>query len=420
MRKIGILLVMVLICAGLTAQNSKITTGVLSIQDRDYEAAIEQLSIGLSDLSILKEKNIPKGYINLAIAYQNASTAEATRDKYPDGLLAAYDAYKKAYEHKGVADKTTLKAMENTTLFLKNAIYNEAATAYNDGSNGTDEIANKEKFIKASKLFKAACELDKGDYNARVMQGYSNLMLKDTTSALASLKEAITMYQNLETKPETPDANIGSAFIQSSLLNMYQGNVREALDLVSMGKKIYAGETEGEKKTTENLDRVALAIYSQNPSLFQEARKSFEDAIKANPEDVEIKMAYAGLLSQREEKEDKDYSLTLYKQILETDAANYQANANVGVFFINEAAALSTQMMSDNTSEEQVAALEKGIVDNLRSAYPYILKAHEARPDFLEWVNQLVNITSYVPEHMAEMKKWTDLQRELVAKGSKN
>lgn len=420
MRKIGILLVMVLMCAGLTAQNSKITTGVLSVQDRDFEAAIEQLSTGLSDVTALKEKNIPKGYINLAVAYQNVAVAEGTKEKYPDGLMMAYDAYKKAVENQGYADNTTNKLIENSGLLLKNAIYNEAATAYNDGSNATDENVQTVAFSKASTHFKAACEMDKEDYNARVMMGYSNLMLKDTTSALASLDEAISMYSKLDPKPETPDANIGSAFIQGSLLNMYQNNVRKALDMVAAGKKLYGGETEAEKKVAENLDRVALAIYSQNPSLFKEARVEFEKAIKANPEDVEVKLAYAGLLSQREDQEDKDYSLTLYRSILETDADNYQANANVGVFYINEAAANSTKMMSDNTSEEEVAALEKGIIESLRNAYPYIKKAHEAKPDFLEWVNQLVNITSYVPEYLGELTTWTTLQKELVAKGSKN
>jgi tetratricopeptide (TPR) repeat protein len=262
--------------------------------------------------------------------------------------------------------------------------------------------------------------MDKADYNARVMMGYSNLMLKDTTTAVASLKEAINMYKNLDPAPEKPDANIGSAFIQGSLLNMYQGNVREALDLVAIGKDIFKGEDEAEKKVADNLDRVALAIYSQNPDLFTEARKEFEKAIEADPSDVEVKLAYAGLLAQREEQEDKDYSLKLYREILETDADNYQANANVGVFYINEAAAKSTKMMADETSEEEVAALEKGIIESLRSAYPYIVKAHEAKPDFLEWVNQLVNITSYVPEYLGELTKWTTIQRELIAKNSGN
>jgi tetratricopeptide (TPR) repeat protein len=420
MRKIGILLFMVLISAGLTAQNSKITTGVLSVNDRDFEAAIEQLTTGLSDHSALKEKNIPKGYINLAVAYQNAATAEATKAKYPDGLMLAYDAYKKAVDNQGYADKPTQRLINNSSLLLKNAIYNEAATAYNEGSNATETAAQAEKFTKAASHFKAACEMDKADYNARVMMGYSNLMLKDTTTAVASLKEAINMYKNLDPAPEKPDANIGSAFIQGSLLNMYQGNVREALDLVAIGKDIFKGEDEAEKKVADNLDRVALAIYSQNPDLFTEARKEFEKAIEADPSDVEVKLAYAGLLAQREEQEDKDYSLKLYREILETDADNYQANANVGVFYINEAAAKSTKMMADETSEEEVAALEKGIIESLRSAYPYIVKAHEAKPDFLEWVNQLVNITSYVPEYLGELTKWTTIQRELIAKNSGN
>ena len=420
MRKIGMLMLMVLLFSGLTAQNSKITTGVLSYNDRDYEAAIEQLTTGLSDLSALKEKNIPKGYINLAMSYKNVAVAEATKDKYPDGLMLAYDAYKKAEENKHFADKSTTRLIDNFKLLLKNDVFNAAATAYNDGSNSQDANVQNTEFTKASSYFKAATELDDADYNAQVMLGYSNLMLKDTTAALGSLEKALDMYNALETKPETPDANIGSAFIQASLLNMYQNKVRKALDLVDLGKKLYGGESEGERKTTENLDRVALAIYSQNPSLFEEARKKFEEAIAANPKDVEVKLAYAGLLSQREDQAEKDYSLKLYREVLEEDAANYQANANVGVFFINEAASLSSKMMSDETSEEEVAELEKGIIESLRQAYPYIKKAHEAKPDFLEWVNQLVNITSYVPEYQSEMIEWTKKQKELVSKKSGN
>jgi len=105
----------------------------------------------------------------------------------------------------------------------------------------------------------------------------------------------------------------------------------------------------------------------------------------------------------------------LYREILEVDAENYQGNANVGVYYINEAAALSSKMMEEN-DEEKIAEYEKNVIESLRQAYPYIKKAHEQKPEFLEWVKQLVNITSYVPEYTSELTEWSKIQRELLSK----
>jgi tetratricopeptide (TPR) repeat protein len=385
------------------AQDSKIITGVLNYNNGEYEEAINNLEIGLADPSELKEKNVPKGYSYLAQSYLRVGQNPETKDKYKDPLLKAYEALQKT-KASDTRGKYT-KAVETTSMLLKNAIYNEGAISYND-----------KNYQRSMPYFQAVTELDDADYNSRVMLGYTNLMLKDTTKAISYLEKAILMYSSLEEMPETPDPTIGSAYIQGSLLNMNIGNTRKALGLASQGKQLYSTVPD----VAKDLDRVTLAIYSQNPDLFEDARKEFEKALKEDPNDKEVKLAYAGLLTQREDEADKARGLELYREVYDANPEDYQANANIGVHYINEAAAVSQKMMSDDTEEDEVAQLEEQIVENLRQAYPYIKKAHELKPDFLEWVNQLVNITSYVPEYQKEMVEWTKKQKELVSEQSGN
>ena len=71
------------------------------------------------------------------------------------------------------------------------------------------------------------------------------------------------------------------------------------------------------------------------------------------------------------------------------------ANANLGAFYVNTAAALSEDMKKTE-DENEIDRLNNAIKENFRLAYPHIKKAQAARPDDPTWIDQMFQITSFL------------------------
>lgn len=374
------------------AQDSKVTTGAIAFGEGQgsYEKARGLLEEGVSDPSALKAKNVPKAYFMLGEIY--VFFAQIQNPDHPDAAEKAYDYYKKAIAADDVKKKYTKKLVNKDAVDKYwSALYNAGVNAYNYGA-----------YEKAQDLFSNAIELDEKHITSLIMLGYSNLLSKDTANAIKYISKGIDTY--MANKPETPDTLVSNAYTQKALLLMHTGDIRAALDAAASGSKEFS--------FNEDLPRVELSIYAGNPDLFSEAQAKFESAIAADPDDIEVKLAYADLLSRNEKSEE---ALKLYKDIYDKDSTNYYANVNLAVHYINTAAKSSEKMMAED-DEDKISTFEKELIENLRSAYPYMLEAHEQKPENLEWVNRLVQISTYVPEFFGDIERWTTLQKELVAK----
>ena len=386
-------------------QNAKITTGVIQVDSGDYERAIETLETALKNPEPLKESNIPKGYYYLSTAYQKLASDTSYHEKYPDAAMKSYEAYLNAKAHETYADKNLKRKIDNQASFLVNILYNKGAIVFNDSRGYND-------FNTSSSYFKAVTELDADNYNAFTFLGYSKLNIKDTIASIEALDKSISIFKKLQTNGEMPTSLIGNAYIIDAQLNYLMGNNARAIQLVEDGKLIFSGASEDKKQIYQNLDRIGLTIYSNDPGLFQKAIENYDKSIESEPNNTILKLSYAGLLAKRPEVEYQNKSFELFNDVLKTDPDNLNANFNLGAYYVNKAADISKRI-ADTFDDAEYLKLEERMKENLFNAYPYMNKLHQLEPNNVMWINQLISIVSYMPDKDEELMRLMKLRREL-------
>ena len=371
--------------------DGKVSTGIIQYGQQNYAKAANLIETGLS-LGV-KEKTLPKAYYNLALAYTAMARDSALMAADPDLLFKAKDAIAKTKE-------TDIKNKYSKNLVLiedglHRSIFNEGAISYNTGD-----------YAKSLPFLKAAAEMNEENVLYNLLLGYAQVNMKDSASAIGSLQKTLDIWNGTEaaSRDSSLEKNILSTNLMlASLYNMYEKNPQKAIDLITLARKDFP--------TDEDLRNTELGIYQQNPQLFEQARSKFEKALKEDPKNNIVKLAFAQLLTQNDEK---DAGLKLYNEVLESDPGNYQANVNIGAFFINEAVAVQkTYAETSSKEEDKLAELEKEFLGLLNKAYPHMQKAHEAAPENAEWINQLVIISTSVPELLGDAKGWISKQKAL-------
>ena len=415
MKRVSIILCLVVMWAGsISAQKSKVTTGVLNSQQGNYADAIQKLEEALAKPELLKKgKFIAKAHYYLYKSYYAIAVDTAQKDvlkMYPDALFKASENLEKAVNH---PEGDQFKKMsltpdltgQNDEGRLWGALYNEGVTLFNDQSNDQ----------KALEYFVAADKVVNDHFLTKRMVGSSYLAVEDTASAIKVFNEAIEVYKNrYDPSLEGADAlrqgeeyklDAGQMSYISQMLGILhqnQGNIKEALAAINTGLELLPGD--------KDIEKIELHIYQQNPELFQEAKKKFEKAINDNPDDERIKLAYADLLTKNNEN---DAAKELYDKVYEKDPENFMANFGKGAYFINKAAEISEAKMK-LTNENEIEKMNEEIVALLEKAYPYMKWLHEHDEDNAEWLRQLVNITPIIgkdDEMAIYAKKLGDINR---------
>lgn len=376
--------------------NPKVVSGLIAYDDGRYDEAIEKFNIALEKKELVKPNKLAKLYFNLSQSYMRALENPELSKKYPNAALLAVEHFKNAE----VADANFKGKLKNQIELIKAGnqlwygVFNSGAAAYNE-----------EKYESSRDHFVVATELDKNSPLSHMMLGYSYFMLEDTMPAINSWRMATDTYA--ANPPDSANPNMSSCYLLlATMLNM-QGETKEALTVVTQGREMFVGN--------EDLQRTELSIYQQHPELFKEAEEKFVAAISDNPEDGRLKLAYAALL-QQDGQDDK--ALSLYKEVLTKEPRNIPANLQVGAFFVNLAAKLNEEKMNMD-GDDEIAAKEVAIKENLKNAYPYIKLLNEEQPDEVEWVNQLVNITLYL-DMEEEANNYIKQQQDIMAKQNGN
>ena len=378
---------------GVMAQNSKVTSGVIAYDNGRFDEAIEKLETALANKGDLKEKLVPKAHYYLAQAYLQAANDSALVAKYGDPAMKAYDQYQLTKETDVNGKFKNMLTLVETNLWP--AMFNAGASAYNTDS-----------YEQSKNLFEKAIELSPEDYNSYLMLGFSNWMLQDSMEAADALRKSIDLYKAVEDKEEVPQ--FAQAYLMIATAQNGRGMTKEALATLAEASEMYP--------TDKNISLTELDIYSKNPDLAEEALQKFEKAVAADPENIPLKMAYADMLGKNG-KDDK--SEAIFKEILQADPNNINANIQLGAKYINQAAVLS-QDKSKLSKIEDIDAADEKIRGLMRNAEPYITKLHELEPDELEWISQLVNIGYILDYPEDKLKPLEEKQLEISAKARAN
>lgn len=414
-----ILLLMLAIIMGLplAAQPSKVTSGVLDFQNGNIAEAIEKLETALQAgeenpalFAKGKAKNIAKAHYYLHAAYGQVARDTSLRDlqaQYPDAALLAA-------EHLNLALNHEYGKTWQTKATLDNAAMNVWYSLYSDGLN----FFNESNYERATQYFAAADEVNPDHFLTNRMLGTAQLMVPDTAAAVTSLEKSLSIFQTryvdgddveaLKATPEYEQDLSQVSYVAQQLAVIYnaQGEARKALDVLRKGEEIDPNDPD--------MKRQELNIYNQNPELFEEAVAKFESAIKENPDDDQIKLAFASMLERNNRAEE---ALAIYQEVYAKNPNDLQANYGLGAAYINQAAAISEKKMKSN-NDKDIAAYDQEIIALLRKAYPFMKKLHELQPTEREWLSQLVSITgnlSAVAETKEEEQQYTD-EMELYGK----
>lgn len=405
----GIFVALLLIVSIGYAQPSKVTSGVIALDNGDLGAAIEKLTTGLADQSAFtkgKAKKVPKGYYYLHKAFLQLVESQDTtladlKAQHPDALDKSVDYYKKATENPNYGGTWKKQAtLDNSEARLWSAAFNEGVAYFNaDG---------KEK--EALRYFEMARDMNPDDFITLRMLGAAYITQADTASTLTTLENGLKAYnetyENAETGAvmkatpayERDFGQLNYVYQQLAVIYNDQGEARKALDILDEGLAL--------KPEADDLKRRQLDIYQKNPELFTEAVSKFEMAIADSPEDNGLKLAFASLLERNEKAEE---AFKLYEAVYKANPEDIQANYGVGAYYINKAALLSKEQM-EATKEAKIDELSAQIKELLKSAYPYMQFLHKAQPEVTEWLRQLVQISGQIGEDDAMMEYSTKLR----------
>lgn len=409
MKKVSFILLFVLLlgfqfAAAQGDPNSKVVTGVIAYEGGRYDEAITKLTEALGKSDLLKPKNVPKTHYFLMQSYIRVLSGgdAAIKAKFPEAEDKACESLIKLKETQNMASGADAKTYQNGVALAENqlwvAIFNKGTAAYQES-----------KYTDALKYLTRANQLAPDNYMSPFMLGFAQNANKDSMAAKASWEKCIDLYTKSQAveKPNV-DSNMVNVYLNLANVTSVKDGNGKALKVIQDGLARFPKNSD--------LELTELSIYQRDPSLLQEALKKFEEATKKNPNDEKIFVAYASLL----EKAGKDKeALDVYNQVLQKYPDNVYANLNISAFYVNKAAVTKKEM--DATTDDKLYKEKYDEVkSNLAKAYPYMKKVHEKEPTNIEWVSQLVSITSYLMGDSKEMEeafnKYVKLQTEMRKK----
>ena len=380
MKYIGIIASILFLTNFLQAQDSQIAAGLQAFQQEQYDKAIIELRKGLSSPDNLKDKKLLKANVYLTDSYIRAYQNPDLNKQFPDALLKAYDHLLISIsldteEHY----RSQISALKQNLWFF---MYNEGANYYN----------NKE-MQNALLYFGKSANLREDDYNTQLMLGYTYWNLKRNDDVVDAMRKCLDLY--FANPTDQPDANILSAgIILASIYDTELNDPDKALEILRL--------LSSEFPESDDLKRLELNIYNNHPDLQAGSYEKFEKAITENPDDISIKLVYAQMLIDDGQVEK---GLELYWDVHEKDPDNIYSNVNLGSYYINQAAKFNKQSI-ETLDDDEYEKLTGLVAENLKIAYPFMVKLTELEPNEIEWVQQLVTITSYFKEYAGEVEKW--------------
>lgn len=390
------------------AQESKLTTGVIAYDQMRYEEAIDKIKEALAKPELLKPKSKAKGYYYLTQSLYKILTTESLLKqlgtKYPDLENQTYEAFRNAMENLPSAggDKgnfTTGLEFIKQNLFV--VFLNKGSQLYS--SVKEEDAGAAAKLKEASGYLTKAMEINPDNYMPSLALGFIGLRTNDNNSAIENLEKSLKIYED-KTKTSKVDSVMANAYINLSNLYLDQKNTAKALEAVERGKKAFPGHSD--------IGRQELAVYQGDPTYLEQALGKFEESLKKNPKDEAVRIAFAEMLMKSNKI---DQGIAEYKKVLESNPGNKYANLNLGAHYVNAAAAINEKLKDASTDDYE--ALNKQIIENFKLAYPFIKKVQQLEPKNIEWINQMIQITSYLmiddDSMEKEMTTYDQLKKEL-------
>ncbi|HEX2900439.1 MAG TPA: hypothetical protein VHS96_12030, partial [Bacteroidia bacterium] len=277
MKKSVLLILFLMLTLGTMAwaQDSKIETGIIAFQGGDYRKALDFLNQGLTDKTLLKERNVPRAYYHRGMAKLQimAMDAQALKTEPTEEqtkaiealLMGAYDDFKQA---KATDDGKWGKKVDDALAKMNMSFLQAGLTALNMTYDKKISAEDKTEAYKGTaEAAGYSIEIDPTNFFPFDLRGQAKLGLLDSAGAHADFTTAAKLIEgNTHTRP---DLLIAYTYYRKAIIERYnQHNVDAALLTVEKGKAVL--EKEWAKITVKKAE--------MKPEDFAKLEKQYNDA----------------------------------------------------------------------------------------------------------------------------------------------
>ncbi len=426
------------------AQDFKITTGVVDYNNQDFADAIEALTEGLSDVSQLKEKNVPKGFYYRGLARkmymrqlggkvaQGGSLSEDEESAMETIVIDAYTDFQNAkkYDDGKWTKKIDVEMQQMNVMIL------QAGLGILNGTFGGDlsDAEKKEAYSETIKYMDLVTEGQPDNYMGYDLRAQAELALGDSASALKDFNMAAQKFD--ANPPQRPDMLASYTYYRKALIERYfSKDIDAALASLDKGKQTLAREWERIQKNKEkytpqqwgavqkqhdgareDLSKFELDLLLNSPGKLQQAIGKFETAVEEEPDNYILHVAFAQLL----EKVDMVKAEEMYKIAAQVDPSKSIAWFNLGALYVNQGVAKYTEANEIEDDFESAKALQAQGDKLYEKALGPLEKAFEIDKCDRNTLNALKNIAinlsakdeeGYEEKFTALYKKYTDAEK---------
>ncbi len=411
-------LLLIFLSTSLPAQKSKITAGVVEFNQGNYESAVEKLDEGL------KTPGLDNDDIAKALYYKGKSLmqlfAQAVQEKDVDKINKYAETYPKVAEYFIEAEKKDPGGKHSRLIAGNAQTLHQGLLSigmnYINGGMDKEAIPYLEAAVQVNDAL-----IKQNGYMAYDLAAQAHLNTGDSVRAETYFGKAISLYKN--DKPVSPDFYIGYVFYRKALLERYKnGDIDAALKSLQDGmhlmdeeyKRLPASRDEAQEaaakvyaQAMQDMKAFELDIYLNAPDKLQDAITRFEQAIKQNPENLIVHVAYASLL----ERVDVDKALVQYQAVLDKDPNNITALFNAGAIHVNKAKDIN-EIMVNTENDTEYSRLNDQMNGEMKKAYPLFKKVYELQPDDLSAIRALKQITITL-EMQDEYARYREAEKSL-------
>ncbi len=385
----------------------------VSLQAQDPVKALKKAKRDLTSYNVDQAGNADKLTEAMELI-EVAAQSDATKDMYQTWKLRGdiYNAFvlkEAGLIIAGAQPEFSEKAVEN--IYKAEESYRKAlslaAKKYEkrDAANGLSEVAGhlnilgntyltEQDYAGAYKPLQLTLELDQlikengGKSVFATEEEYNNNLFVVAYCARAAGMddEALALYEQLYKKGYN-DANVYASYFD--LLNK-KGDEEKALKVLEEGKEKFPGNTEllfaeinyylRQGRMEELIGKLELAIQQEpdNVSLYTTLGSVYDNLFQRETQEAEYDQAKAEELFNK--------ALSYYKQGLEKDPDNFDANYSVGALYYNKAVVVIKQLqaLEDDLSREGLRKYEekqKELKQLFEEALPWFKKAESLNPN---------------------------------------
>lgn len=397
------------------AQNAEVNDGIKSYEAADYPKALQYFQIAINSEAQLKGNKAAEAYLYRAKT-RTALLKEAAHlgkeeavKKHQHALILAFQDLQAAGEKN--EQKKLGKLIDQEKAMLYAGLLQGGAgfldRLYQDKS--LNSKVRTELLDAAQRYLSAAMKLQEDRYPAYNWYAQVMMLKRDNESALKYFKLAIEKYEaNPPAKSDLPHFNI---FANLALLDMQERKSEQALQWLDRGKidlqaayKLAKNDNELDQKLLQqqfdklsnDFQQLELDIYLHSPKYKDQAIEKFEKAVAENPDNFNLRIAYASLL---EAEKQIDQAVTQYQKATELAPKNFLPQYNIGVIYLKKAAELQKSIEGEDNPEKL-----KQLTVKYQSSLEALEKAHQLAPKDFETLKALVLVTGRLEMKEAYLK----------------